>query len=51
MIIYADTKSAVTYNLFAVFIEGRLNKECSQSEAQSVVSVPNTGLPTWGTGL
>lgn len=42
---------ADTHNLFAVFIECCLNKECSQSKAQSIVSVPNTGLPTWGTGL
>lgn len=40
-----------THYLFAVFVEGRLDEERSQSEAQSVVSVPDTRLPARGAGL
>lgn len=41
----------MTHNLFAVFVEGRLNKERTQCEAQSVISVPNTSLPAGRAGL
>ena len=41
----------VTHDLFAVFVEGRLDEERSESEAQRVVSVPDARLPAGGAGL
>lgn len=40
-----------TYNLFAVLVKRCLNEESAKSEAQSVVGVPDAGLPAWGAGL
>jgi len=34
-----------------VFVERCLHEQRSESEAQSVVSVPDAGLPAWGAGL
>lgn len=51
LIISAGESRTVTHNVFAVFVERCLHKESSQSEAQSVVSVPDAGLPARGAGL
>lgn len=48
---YPGVNNAGTHDLFAVFVKGRLDEQRSQSEAQSVVSVPDTSLPAGGAGL
>lgn len=42
---------AGTHNLFAVLVEGCLDKDRTQSKAQSVIGVPNTSLPAGSAGL
>lgn len=49
--ISAHQGASATYYLLAVFVECRLDKERSQSKAQSIISVADTSLPAWGTGL
>lgn len=41
----------VTHNLFAVFVKGGFNKQCTQSKTQSIVCVPDAGLPARSTRL
>lgn len=40
-----------TYNFFALFVERCLDEESSKSKAQSVVGVPDAGLPARGARL